>query len=83
MDYSSEIRQLEAEGEMPIMDLIASLPSEIMSIPPTTTSSLQGAVEEEGEGEGEKEGREGEEGEASPERSEDPSPPVKRVTRSV
>ena len=82
MDYGTEIRQLEVEGEMPIMDLIASLPSEIMSIPPTTTTTgLQGSMEEEGGGE--KEGKEGEGGDASPERSEDPSLPVKRVTRSV
>ena len=73
VDYSSEIRQLEAEGEIPIMDLIASLPSEITSIPPTTLD--QGEEQEEKE-------MEEEEGEKEKEQEGPPSP-VKRVTRSV
>ena len=97
MDYGSEIRQLEAEGEMPIMDLIASLPSDIMPIPPPTPASLQGeGLEEEKEGEGEK--REEEEGEKREDEEEGekmeevedeegpgkpPPSPIKRVTRSV
>ena len=53
MDYSQELRQLEAEGEIPIMDLIASLPTEITAPPPLPEQEKE--AREKGEEEGEKE----------------------------
>ena len=50
LDYSTEIQQLEREGEMPLEDLLSSLPAELLE-------GEEGRKEEEeeevGEGEGE------------------------------
>lgn len=45
-DYADEIRQLEAEGEMPIDELLSSLPQEILEGRPMTPESIQGDKEE-------------------------------------
>ena len=45
-DYADEIRQLEAEGDMPIDELLSSLPQEILEGRPMTPESIQGEKEE-------------------------------------
>ena len=47
-DYMDEIRQLEAEGDMPIDQLLSSLPPEILEGRPMTPTSSQEEGEEEG-----------------------------------
>lgn len=80
MDYSQEIRQLEAEGEIPLIDLIASLPS----MPSEPEEGEQERKEEEGEGgEGKEEGEGGEGKEEIPRerRAEKEDTPTRRKTR--
>ena len=71
MDYSQEIRQLEAEGEIPLIDLIASLPS----MPSEPEEGEQERKEEEGEG------GEGKEEIPRERRAEKEDTPTRRKTR--
>ena len=67
MDYSSELQQLHAEGELPLNDLIALLPSEILELPPVGGEDRE---------EKDRDGGEGEEGAVLQEEA-----PTKRKTR--
>ena len=52
MDYSSELQQLHVEGELPLNDLIALLPSEILELPPVGGEDREKKDHDGGEGEG-------------------------------
>ena len=83
VDYTSEIRQLEAEGEIPIMDLIASLPTDIMD--PTDIMELPDPVNEQGQ-QDEEEATEGVKEDDTQETREErkiESTPIKRKTRLI
>ena len=67
MDYSSELQQLHAEGELPLNDLIALLPSEILELPPVGGEDRE---------EKDRDGGEGKEGAVQQEET-----PTKRKTR--